>query len=376
MTTETQAKLITSQEDLSALVDALSTQSSISVDTESNSLHAYQEQVCLIQFTIPEGDFLVDPLALVDLSPLADIFANPDIEKIFHAAEYDLIVLRRDFDFQFAHLFDTMVAARIAGRKKVGLGSLLEEEFQVRVAKKFQRADWGRRPLSADMLDYARLDTVYLLDLRNILEKQLKEMDRWQLAQEDFARMPSIITDPLESKINTIWRIKGVRDLRPNEAAILHKLAHFREKEAIRADVPLFKILGDRTLVAIAALSPQNRTTLGDIEGMTNGQIRRFGDGLLSAVRQGLKAAPMHKPRLGNYDSAYSDRLEVLREWRKVSARKIEVESDVILPRDLMESIAREKPQSVSDVKEILSDLPWRSKHYSEELFTALRKTS
>ena len=111
--------------DLNNLVHLLENQPRVAVDTESNSLFAYMEQVCLIQFSIPGSDFMVDPIALPDLSPLAKLFSDPKIEKIFHAAEYDLICLKRDFNFEFNSVFDTMQAARILGRTNVGLGGML-----------------------------------------------------------------------------------------------------------------------------------------------------------------------------------------------------------------------------------------------------------
>jgi len=139
--------LITRQAALQRLADTLRGEKIIAVDTESNSLYAYQEQVCLIQFTARGIDYLVDPLALDDLSPLAPVFSDPAIEKVFHAAEYDLICLKRDFGYTFNNLFDTMVAARILGRELYGLGAILEEEFGVQVDKRYQRANWGQRPL-------------------------------------------------------------------------------------------------------------------------------------------------------------------------------------------------------------------------------------
>ena len=150
---------------LHKLAGELTRQPRLAVDTESNSLYAYREQVCLIQFSTPETDYLVDPLALNDLSRLAPIFANPEIQKIFHAAEYDLITLKRDFGFTFTNLFDTMQATRILGYQQVGLDSILAEKFGVIVNKRFQKANWGQRPLPADLINYARLDTHYLLDL-------------------------------------------------------------------------------------------------------------------------------------------------------------------------------------------------------------------
>jgi len=366
------AKLITSSSDLKQLATSLAQNSIIAVDTESNSLHAYQERVCLIQFTDSSGDSLVDPLAIEDLSLLSSIFADPKIEKIFHAAEYDLIVLHRDYEFEITNLFDTMVAARIIGRKKVGLGSLLEEEFQIRLAKKYQRADWGKRPLIPDMLEYARMDTHHLVELRNKLESELQRLGRWELAQEDFARLPKVSIEPRVSKEAPLWRIKGVRDLHPHEVPILNELSNFRDTQARKADQPLFKIIGDKTLVAIAALRPIRLQDLEEVKGMTPGQIRRFGKGLLAAVQRGAQAEPMRRPRRERYDPDFSDRLEVLRKWRKESAQKIEVESDVVLPRDIMESIARANPVNVNAVETILVDLPWRQKKYSADIFQSL----
>ncbi len=171
---------------LNILLKDLSSEAIIAIDTESNSLHAYKEQVCLIQFSTPSQDYLLDPLALPNIDALSPLFENPEIEKIFHAAEYDLICLKRDFGFRFVNIFDTMIAARILGYKKVGLGNLLEQKFNVKVNKKFQKADWGKRPLTNDMLSYARLDTHYLIELRGIFKGELEKTKKWDLAKEDF----------------------------------------------------------------------------------------------------------------------------------------------------------------------------------------------
>jgi ribonuclease D len=141
-TTLVEARLITRQRDLKDLAHEFANQPILGVDTESNSLYAYQERVCLVQFSSLEGDYLVDPLAVRDLSPLEGMFANSQIVKVFHAAEYDLICLHRDFGMQVNNLFDTMLAMRILGRRTLGLGAILEAEFGVRVDKKHQRANW------------------------------------------------------------------------------------------------------------------------------------------------------------------------------------------------------------------------------------------
>lgn len=373
MSSPTHAHIITERDELDALAETLVAEKLIAVDTESNGLHAFREQVCLIQFSTHQEDYLVDPLAIRDLSPLAAIFSNPEIEKIFHAAEYDLIVLQRDFEFHFANLFDTMIAARILGRKKVGLGGLLEDVLDIKLAKRFQKANWGKRPIPADMLDYARLDTHYLIELHRKLKAELKQGPRWPIAQEDFARLPTAIPKPTPAPDGDIWRIKGVRDLQPQERAILSKLAEYRKMRAEKADVPLFKIIGDRTLSAIAAAKPRGLNELEQFEGMSTGQIRRHGRALLAAVQQGARAEPIKRPRRDNYDADFAERVEQLRNWRKLAARKMEVESDVILPRDVMEKLARANPGNSEEVDALLSDLPWRRNKFAKEILDALK---
>jgi ribonuclease D len=135
---------------LVTLAAELARHPAVAVDTESNSLHAYRERVCLVQFSTHGGDFIVDPIAVPDLGPLAPLFANPDQQKVFHAAEYDLLCLKRDYRFAIANIFDTMSAARTLGWPQVGLASILDARFGVTMNKKYQRVDWKRRPLSPE----------------------------------------------------------------------------------------------------------------------------------------------------------------------------------------------------------------------------------
>ncbi len=365
-------QLITDASKLRDFASRLAKELMIGVDTEANSLHAYRERVCLLQFSTPGEDALVDPIALEDISALANIFADPKIEKIFHAAEYDLIILQRDYGYPFVNIFDTMTAARILGRKKVGLGNLLEEMFGIKVEKKFQKADWGRRPLTQELLDYARMDTHHLIELRNKLKAELEERGRWEIAKEDFERLPSLIRTGDEPLEIPVWRIKGARDLNPKQAAILQELALYREARAEESDVPLFKIVGDSTLSTIAKLQPQKPKDLEGIEGMSPGQIQRHGKGLLDAAKRGLSAPPLRRPRKAAYDEAFVERLDNLRGWRKTAAKELDVESDVVLPRDIMEALARSDPKNLREVEPLMASVPWRLKTYGEQIPKAL----
>ena len=118
---------IKDQQQFAQALDDLARQDTLAVDTEANSLYAYQEQVCLIQISTRERDYILDPLTIPNLTPLGDIFWDPEIEKIFHASEYDILILYEDFQFEFQNLFDTMITAQILGRKKLGYDSLLKK---------------------------------------------------------------------------------------------------------------------------------------------------------------------------------------------------------------------------------------------------------
>lgn len=360
---------------LERLANALIEEPIVAVDTESNSLYAYQEQVCLIQFSTPNQDFLVDPLALRDLSPLAKVFRSPKVEKVFHAAEYDLICLKRDFGFDFANLFDTMITARILGRDGVGLGALLEKEFGVHLEKRYQRANWGKRPIPAHLLAYAQLDTHYLIPLRHRLRSELLDHTLWQLADEDFKRIAAVDGRTTVNNRKSCWRINGVRDLDGQKAAVLKELCQYRDQVARKINRPLFKVIGDRTLLAIAYECPKSLEELRGIPGMSKRQIDRHGYDLLSAVQRGLRAEPIYPPHTPKPNEDFLSRLDALRTWRKRTAREMGVKSDIVLPRDLLYTIAEKDPHQEEELARLMKDNPWRLEQYGGQILYVLAKS-
>ena len=359
---------------LKRLAAELSNEPIIAVDTEANGLYAYREQVCLIQFSTANTDYLVDTLAIDDLSPLASIFANPEIEKVFHASEYDLIILHQDFGFSVNHLFDTMIGARILGWASVGLGSILENQFGVKVDKRYQRADWGRRPIPEEMLTYAQVDTHFLLRLREKMKTELKNRGRWALAVEDFQRCS--LVDSLNHRNGNAnggcWRVRGSHDLAPQNAAILRELCIFRDKKARSANRPLFKIISDKSLLQIAQTAPKTIRELERVQGISNRQARWLGNGLLAAVKRGLVAQPIRPKRKPRPSTDYLDRVEQLRRWRQQKAKQLVVKSDVILPKDLLYVLAEKIPTNKKDLSKIMHSVPWRYKEFGEEIISLL----
>jgi len=354
------------------MVEILAREPRLAVDTEANSLHAYREQVCLIQFSTPQTDYLVDPLSLDDLTHLAPLFSDQGIEIIFHAAEYDVLGLQRDFDFSFSNLFDTMLAARTLGYKQVGLGRLLADKFNVDVDKHNQKADWGQRPLTPGLIDYARLDTHYLIALRDILEAELREKGRWELAQEDFARSCFVNNGNGHRPLRGHWeRIDGRLDLSQRQQTILNELCIKREKMAERLNRPLFKVVDDRLLLRVAQSEPHNLEQLA-AAGLTERQIQRFGRSLLEAVERGSNSPLVQASEVERLSDAVLNRMHRLKSWRKTKAEEMGVESDVILPRVYLYALAEQNPRSPEAFEKTMASSPWRLEHFGPEIMRTL----
>jgi ribonuclease D len=356
---------------LEKMLADLAMQSRVAVDTESNSLHAYREQVCLIQFSTRKRDYVVDPLALNDLRSLGPIFSNSKIEKIFHAAEYDLICLRRDFGFQFSNLFDTMHAARILGYQFVGLDNLLAEKFQFEIDKRHQKADWAMRPLTPAQLDYARLDTHFLFDLRDVLEAELKEQNRLLIAHEDFARACKV--DLPEEKVNgSAWKRFSMRkDITPRELTILSELCISRDRIAERMNRPVFKVISDSLLLDIARNLPEKDVDLAGL-GLSPKQIRFWGSEILDAVKRGNVAPLVEREQMKRPNDAMLKRLQKLKNWRKKVAEQLAVESDIVLPKVYLNRLAEQPPKSLHELEVVMHESPTRFNKYGEQIYRLL----
>ncbi|HDD55676.1 MAG TPA: hypothetical protein ENG59_05500 [Chloroflexi bacterium] len=357
-----------------ALVKKLASEPVLAVDTEANSLFAYREQVCLIQLSSSSADYIIDPLSLKDLTSLGELFNNPAVEKVFHASEYDLLILHEDFQFEFQNLFDTMIAAQILGRKKLGLDALLLEFFDLKVDKKFQRSDWGKRPIPEDMLHYAQVDTHYLIKIRHILAEELKKKGLDAIAGEDFARACLVYHNHQENKLAPCWRINGARKLSPQKAAVLSSLCQYREEYARKINKPVFKVLGAKTLLKLAEEMPTSEAQLMNMDLPGKRNLQRHKASLIKAIRDGLSSKPIYPPQKARLDNSYLVRENALREWRKITARKMNVNSAVVLPRELLYKVVSENPRTWSELEVVLKDVPWRREKFGEEILSVLKK--
>ena len=345
----------------------------VAVDTESDSLYVYFEKVCLLQFSIPGADYLVDPLN-VDVTPLGELFAAEEQEKVFHAAEYDILCLKRDYGFTFSNLFDTMIAARILGWKHYGLAPILEEHFNVRSDKRMQRYNWGTRPLAATALDYARLDTHYLLALRDLQIGQLEASGRLVEAREAFKRQARTEVTARSFDPDDFWRIPGARQLDPTDQALLRELYIFRDGLARELDLPPFKVIPNATLLQLATERPTDRRALAQIKGLSHRIQKRRADDLLRLITTCKRLPPPVYPRPTNHRPSddTASRYQALRSWRKQVAEARHVDPDIILPNQALMEIARQSPVTVEALANVRAMDDWQRQTYGTEVLKVL----
>lgn len=367
--------------ELRALAKDLLREKVVAVDTEADSFYHYFDKTCLVQIASSEGIFLVDPLALggpAELAPLAPVFASKKVRKVFHAAEYDLFVLKRDCGFEFANLFDTMVSAQLLGYPAVGLSALAERHFGVKLPKDEQRSDWSSRPLSENQMLYAAADVAYLGQLGEKLEAQLEDAGRLAWAREEFETLVARTWPAREFDGAGYLRIKGAKGLPPTDLSILRELYLLRDARAREVDRPPFKVLGNRTLLEIAQRKPGSVTELGQIKGITDLIQRRLGKEILAAVAKGVKSphGPLRRVEgtgRRRMDRRTERRVEQLKRWRTARARQLDLDPGVLCPNTGLEAIAWRNPAKTAEVTEIPELKGWFVREFGREIVEALR---
>jgi len=349
----------------------------VSVDTESDSLFSYSEKICLVQFSLPDADYIVDPLTTYSLEPLAAVFASPAVEKVFHGADYDLVSLKRGYGFHFSNIFDTMVAARILGRKTTGLAALVAEHMGLLMDKSQQRSDWGRRPLSREQLAYACHDTRYLIALRDHLLAELRQAGREQEAREAFAELENLEPRTRIFDADAFWNIKGARALDNTGLQMLRALYRWREDQARSEDRPVFKVISDKTLVAIAHERPPSLQALQHGHILSSYQVTRYGYpvvDLINKARHNSERLQQPRPRRGGNrpDETTLALYESLRAWRKERAAVRGVEPDVIVSNDVLMTLANQRPRTPADLEAIAGLGDWRRGEYGDDILALI----
>jgi ribonuclease D len=375
-------------EELRVLAAHLAGAQIIALDSESDSLHSFPEKVCLVQVAHAAGAFplmtgsrdaavLVDPLALRDLSPLASLCADPAVVKVFHGASYDLSSMKRDFGFEFAGIFDTMVAGQLLGLVELGLASLLERFFGIVPGRSRQKDDWARRPLSPEQEFYAVEDVRHLIPLRERLLPELRAHGREEWVAEECQALAAI---PVAKRIfepGDYVRVKGAKDLDGRGLAVLRELFSARESWAREAGRPPFKVLGDEALVHLAGKRPRTAQDLLRIPGCSPKVATRYGGGLLAAIARGdaipqaeLPSYP--RPKKPRMPPAVQRRIDALTRWRTRAAEEVGLDPGLILPRRLIERLSEHVPADRQTLAGTEGLRRWRVETFGREILEVL----
>ncbi len=349
----------------------------IAVDTEGASFHRFIDRIYLLQISTRERSAIIDPLPIGMPKELGDILQNPDVEVVFHDADYDLRLLHQDYGWHVNRIFDTRIAAQLLGMKAFGLAALLDQFFGVKLDKKHQRADWSLRPLTPGMLDYAAQDTKYLLDLRDELKSRLEKLGRWEWAREEFDRLEGTRWEEEDSSL-AFLRIKGARDLTRRELALLRELVPWRDSVAKEVDRATFRVMGNEVLLDIARTAPRTVKDLSSLKGMPRGILDRGAHAILAAVERGLEVADEHLPKFPRSQKwerqeDFDEQVTKLKSVRDAAATRLNLDPGVLCSRERLESIARKKPSSVKDLEDIPGLRRWQVAEMGEDFIRVLK---
>jgi ribonuclease D len=348
------------------LLAAIEQDSEVVMDTEADNMYRFRVRVCLLQFYVCGEVFLVDALAPIDLNPLWSRLAKKHL--VMHGSDFDLRLLYDFCHFRANSLFDTMLAAQLLGRSRIGLASLIEDNFGVKLDKDGQKANWSRRPITQKLLDYAALDVWYLPALRDILTRELKRLGRldW-MEQQCQAQIEAGVTGFAPQDEND-WRIGRSERLRARGQAVLHSIWHWRQEQAQRLDTPPFKVCSNEFLIRLAAAADEGGPEEAILSGVNLGKRHaRLIGSLAAAVRSGIERDPRTLPRRPGRDpnhmpltQAEIARLDRIKEDRDKIAAKISIEATLIANRAQLSLIARD-PRKLGEIL-----LPWQASLLAE----------
>ncbi len=353
--------------------------SRIAIDIEADSLYHYFEKVCLIQISTDRQNFIVDPLAVNDIRALSPLMKDPKLEKVFHAAGYDIFCLRRDFDFVFVNIFDTHIAAQFVGFEQLGLDVLLERVLGVAHSKRRQRDDWSKRPLAPEQLQYAAMDTSYLLPLRDQLQQRLQAKGREAWAQEEFQSLEALEPPDREFNPEGFRNIKGSREIPLPQLAALRALYVLRDRFARELNVPPFKVMNNAVMLDLVQNPPASPREMFKRPGISFRVARRFAKEICRTIKKAqsedasflaTRARAVGKPPPREAKA----RLEKLKRWRRDKAEELQLPVGVVFPGMLLETMAMFPPADLVALAGMAGMRRWRAQEFGGDILQILHR--
>lgn len=375
----TPVKLVSNALALAEAVAHLQTLTQVAVDLESDSLYHYFDKVCLIQISGGGVDYIVDPLALKDLTPLAGILADRKIEKIFHAADNDVALLHRCLGLETFNLFDTLVAAQLCGHWQFGLSHLLGHYFGLLLDKRLQRYDWSSRPLLPEHLAYARSDTHFLAELRSRLLEQVVALGREDMLQEELLLLEQKRNAGRQFVPEDGLKLQGALGLEVTAQRVLLELYQVREKLARQEDLPPFRLITNEMLVVMAAQPVRGLRELYGLPGLAPKVVKKHGAELLGAYQRGrMSTAPLPVPAPPRPRPTHAPEIEarfqLLKRWRQRVAERENVDLAVVASNQMLMVVATANPGSMEELEALPQLRRWQVRRFGRDWLDALAK--
>lgn len=351
--------LIDTPAGLAPLYAALDRVDEVAMDTEADNMFHYRTRVCLLQFLVDGEVYLVDLMTPLPLEPLWERLAQKHL--IMHGSDFDIRLLHDLCRFRPRSIFDTMLAAQLLNRPRVGLGSLLEQHFGLQLDKSGQKANWSKRPLTPKLLDYAALDVWHLPALRDLLTRELVALDRIDWLDQQCRRQIESGLTGFPRDEETAWRVGPADRLRGRGLSVLHAVWHWREKWAEELDTPPFKVCNNDLLVNIAMAIEHGDSPESVLAQVNLGKRQsRLEPSLAAAMRAGLERDPSTLPRRPRAERIHLSPAEISRQdrikaHRDAVAARLELDPTLIAPRSTLVTLCRE-PGSLDQVL-----LPWQA---------------
>lgn len=364
---------------LTELINSFKDVDRLAIDTEADSLHSYYEKTCLIQLSFNEENFLIDPLADVDIKSFLEELNSKEL--ILHGGDYDLRMMRQSYGFEFeGRVFDTMLAAQLLGYERLGLAALLEKHFDIKLNKSVQRSDWSRRPLSKEQLHYATYDTYYLENLAEKLEQELRDANRLGWFREHCQHMVNSTTIDKEVNREEAWRVKGYNDLHPAQLRYLRAIWHWREKIAQQLDVPPFKVMRSETMMRMAKWKNYHP---GQGAEEFKGLPRNFNFDYIHTLNENLFEADAlaksqwpekrKKRNNGTYTPENRHLVDKLKDACAKVADANGLPLPVIISRHKLSQISTKLPTSVEELSEATKMQKWQVELLADTIFKVIK---
>ena len=357
---------------LRRLADRLTGQPTVAVDIEADSMHHFRERVCLVQIAAEGVNAVVDTLALDGLTPLAPIFADSAVRKVFHGADYDVRSLYRDYTMEINNLFDTQLAAMYAGHTETGLEAMVKKYFDVQLDKRFQKKNWARRPLPEEMVAYAASDAIYLISLADTLTNELDDLGRLDWVQEECLYLSRVRPDT-NGDDPLFLKFKGAGTLDRRGLAVLEALLAYRVEMAERKDRPPFKVFSSQSIRRLTEKRPRNMRALERSGALSRKQIDMYGADIIGRIDGAMKLAAPKLPeyprrRAPRLPARAPERIRQIKDWRDAQAEALELDPSLLFTKAQITELAVKNPNSVERMAECELLKDWQIRAFGQEL--------